>query len=199
MSSGRFDRIRSTAAWRISIWTTVAFAIGTAIAFVLMFVVVKRDVQQRSDAWLGGEAEVLADVAAKTPRDDLYDRLVEEVAELASKEVPDFDGSSSHPDTVFFLIQRPGLDPLWVGPAPKENGVALGNSNVSTHPGIPASVSCGLARSFGRKPPFPWVLRRSCPSHDGPHHRAVCLDLVWPGRSGVRHLLCRSLSCAAQG
>src|ERR1700689_1626464 len=65
-----------SAPWRIAIWPTVAFAVGSAVAFTIMYFLIARDINQRSDAWLSGEAEVLADVSANTPRDALYDRLV---------------------------------------------------------------------------------------------------------------------------
>ena len=81
------ENIRTTAAWRISIWTTLAFAVGTALAFSIVYVFVANGVRANIDAWLTGEAEVLARVSADTPRDSLYDRIVEEVAELATQEV----------------------------------------------------------------------------------------------------------------
>src|SRR5271157_3124954 len=80
-------RMRS-AAWRISCWATVAFACGTLAVFVFLHQFVASDIQRRSDAWLSGEVEVLGDVAERTPKDALYDRVVGEVAELAGKEVP---------------------------------------------------------------------------------------------------------------
>src|SRR5664280_1110962 len=91
-----------SAAWRIAIWPTVAFAI--------MYLLIARDIRERSDAWLSGEAEVLADVSENTPRDALYDRLVQEVAELASREVPDTsDAYGKHQSSVFFLKTEPRL------------------------------------------------------------------------------------------
>jgi signal transduction histidine kinase len=82
---------------------------------------VSRGIRERSDAWLKGEAEVLADVSGNTPRDSLYDRMMEEVAEHASREVP--DAGSNHEgqrkDSVFFLLTRPAQEPLWVGPEPR--------------------------------------------------------------------------------
>jgi len=134
------DALRSTAAWRISLWTTFAFAAGTAIAFVIMYVLVAQDIQQRTDAWLSGEAEVLADVAANTPRDSLYDRLVEEVAELASREVPTDPGEKgAHKNTVFFLDARPGQAPIWVGPGPMDSFVAA-IRDADLVPGVPQTI-----------------------------------------------------------
>lgn len=111
----------ASAAWRIAIWPTVALAVGSAVAFSIMYLLIARDIRARSDAWLSGEAEVLADVSENTPRDALYERLMQEVAELASREVPDSsDASGRHQASVFFLKASPGQEPIWVGPSPKE-------------------------------------------------------------------------------
>ena len=138
-----------SAAWRIAIWPTVAFALGSAIAFAIMYLLIAKDIRQRSDAWLSGEAEVLADVSANTPRDALYDRLVEEVAELASREVPGAsDSRGEHQSPVFFLQTQPGQEPIWVGPNPRERFVqAIQNSQLA--PGMPANVQVpGWKKAF---------------------------------------------------
>ncbi|MGA8101347.1 MAG: hypothetical protein WB869_04285, partial [Candidatus Acidiferrales bacterium] len=70
---------KATAAWRISIWTTLAFAFGTALAFSIVYFLVANAIQERSDAWLSGEAEVLFRVSVNTPQDHLYNRIVREV------------------------------------------------------------------------------------------------------------------------
>ena len=77
-----------SAAWRISLWATLAFAIGTMLVFAMLHRFVANDIQRRSDAWLSGEVWVLGDVAQRTPKDPLYRRVVGEVVELASWEVP---------------------------------------------------------------------------------------------------------------
>src|ERR1019366_8382613 len=97
-------KVRS-AAWRISLWGTAAFAFGTMIVFVFLHNFVADDIRQRSDAWLSGEVEVLGDVAERTPKDALYDRVVKEVAELASKEVPNKQPSKTElKESVFFVL-----------------------------------------------------------------------------------------------
>jgi signal transduction histidine kinase len=108
--------IRS-AAWRISLWATLAFAVGTTVVFVFLQSFVAGDIQRRTDAWLSGEVEVLGDVAEHTPKDDLYDRVVGEVAELASREVPNKIASESEPDNAVFFLQAgsDGALKLWVG------------------------------------------------------------------------------------
>jgi signal transduction histidine kinase len=110
---------QATAAWRISIWTTVAFALGTALAFSIVYFLVAKTIQERSDAWLSGEAEVLTRVSADTPRDRLYNRVVREVAELAAQELPDERNERGQRlNSVFFLESDPNNNesPLWVGP-----------------------------------------------------------------------------------
>ncbi len=107
--------IRS-AAWRISLWGTLAFAFGTMFVFIFLHSFVASDIERRSDSWLSGEVEVLGDVANRTPKDALYGTVVEEVAELAGKEVPLLYRESRSDDTVFFL--QTGSDgglKLWVG------------------------------------------------------------------------------------
>jgi signal transduction histidine kinase len=95
----------------------LAFACGTMLVFVFLHRFVADDIQRRSDAWLSGEVEVLGDVAERTPKDALYDRVVGEVAELAGKEVPNKELSEdSSNDSVFFLqTGSDGSAKLWVG------------------------------------------------------------------------------------
>jgi signal transduction histidine kinase len=119
MSSKATNPIIRSAAWRISLWATLAFAIGTMIVFAELHHFVANDIHRRSDAWLSGEVEVLGDVAERTPKDRLYRRVVGEVAELASREVPNrqrTDLNENENDSVFFL-QAPdqGDARLWVG------------------------------------------------------------------------------------
>jgi signal transduction histidine kinase len=105
-----------SAAWRISLWGTLGFAIGTMVVFVFLHRFVANDIQRRSDAWLAGEVEVLGDVAERTPKDALYGRVVGEVAELASSEVPNKQPGDSSNNSVFFLqTGDDGSPKLWVG------------------------------------------------------------------------------------
>src|ERR1700757_3389993 len=104
MSSKTTNPVMHSAAWRISLWATLAFAIGTMLVFAMLHRFVADDIQRRSDAWLSGEVGVLGDVAARTPKDRLYRRVVGEVAELASREVPNRQRSNANEnDAVFFL------------------------------------------------------------------------------------------------
>lgn len=110
-----------SAAWRISLWATLAFAAGTLLVFGVLHRFVADDIKRRSDAWISGEVEVLGDVAERTPKDTLYSRIVGEVAELATKEVPNKlppSGPENERDreTVFVLEVGPdGAVKLWVG------------------------------------------------------------------------------------
>ncbi len=117
MSSKTAKPVLHSAAWRISLWATLAFACGTLVVFVFLHQFVADDIQRRSDAWLSGEMEVLGDVAEQTPKNALYDRVVGEVAELAGKEVPNRDlAASTSNDSVFFLQTSAGGAPmLWIG------------------------------------------------------------------------------------
>ncbi|HEX4004960.1 MAG TPA: ATP-binding protein [Acidobacteriaceae bacterium] len=117
-----FSRVGSsfyrTAAWRLALRSTLVFAAGSAAVFFVMYILVARTVRERSDSWLMGESETLKQVALNTPRDALYDRIVEEVAELASQEVS-YDGNGGHlaGNTVFFAqIGDVSHPPVWVGP-----------------------------------------------------------------------------------
>jgi signal transduction histidine kinase len=106
-----------SAAWRISLWATLAFTCGTIVVFIFLDRFVASDIQRRSDAWLSGEVGVLGDVAERTPNDALYSRVVGEVAELASREVPNRAVSHEAPNDSVFFIQtgRDGSLKLWVG------------------------------------------------------------------------------------
>jgi len=117
MSSKIANPVMRSAAWRISLWATLAFAIGTMLVFVMLHRFVANDIQRRSDAWLTGEVAVLGDVAGRTPKDRLYGRVVGEVAELASREVPNkLRSNSNENDSVFFLqAGDDGTLKLWVG------------------------------------------------------------------------------------
>ena len=117
MSSKTAKPVMHSAAWRISLWATLAFACGTLMVFVFLHRFVASDIQRRSDAWLSGEVEVLGDVAERTPKNALYDRVVGEVAELAGKEVPNrYLSETSSNDSVFFLqTGGDGALKLWVG------------------------------------------------------------------------------------
>ena len=117
MSSKTTNPVMHSAAWRISLWATLAFAIGTMLVFAMLHRFVANDIQRRSDAWLSGEVAVLGDVAGRTPKDRLYGRVVGEVAELASREVPDkLRSNSNENDSVFFLqTGDDGALKLWVG------------------------------------------------------------------------------------
>ena len=109
--------IMQSAAWRVSLWATLAFAFGAMIVFVMLHRFVANDIQRRTDAWLSGEVNVLGDVAERTPKDRLYRRVVGEVAELASREVPNkLHSSGAENDSVFFIqVSDDGSVKLWVG------------------------------------------------------------------------------------
>ena len=159
---------RKTAAWRIAIWTTLAFALGSALAFRITYVVVANSVRERSDAWLSGEAEVLGEVSNSTPQDALYDRIMEEVAELATQEMPDEygeHGQRSNSSAFFLQTGVSGEAPLWVGPDLKDSFLqAIQKAKLA--PDIPQSLHID-----GASVPFRVVAR----NHE--HGRTIYLGL----------------------
>src|SRR4051794_32192719 len=106
-----------TAAWRISFWSTLAFAGGSVILFLVLQRFASHEIQKRTDAWLSGEVETLADVAERTPKNALYERIVDEVAELATKELPlELQAGGDPNQSVFFLEIGPDNRlKQWVG------------------------------------------------------------------------------------
>jgi signal transduction histidine kinase len=142
-------RMRS-AAWRISLWATLAFAFGTMMVFMFLHHFVSADIQRRSDAWLSGEVGVLSDVANRTPKNALYGRVVREVAELASREIPNRQNTSDGlNDSVFFLqTAADGSLALWVGAG--DGGPELRAIQASKNaPDVPFSLQVQ-----GRRAPF---------------------------------------------
>lgn len=117
MSSGTLRPVPRSAAWRISLWGTVAFAIGAMVVFLCLHWFVASDIQRRSDAWLWGEVSLLGDIAERTPRDALYSQVVGEIAEVVRKEVPSKKRALGHAkDQVFFLQEGENHTlRLWVG------------------------------------------------------------------------------------
>jgi signal transduction histidine kinase len=136
--------IMRSAAWRISLWATLAFACGTMVVFIFLHQFVAGDIQRRTDAWLAGEAGVLSDVAARTPKGILYRRVVGEVAELASREVPHKRGANAGlNDSVFFIqTAADGAVALWVG-AGDVNAHLAAVKNNKIVPDTPTSLRVG--------------------------------------------------------
>lgn len=106
-----------TAAWRISLWSTLAFAAGSVILFLFLQRFASQEILRRTDAWLSGEVQTLGDVAERTPNNALHDRIVDEVAELATKEVPLELQAGGDPNQSVFFIQTGSDNRLkqWVG------------------------------------------------------------------------------------
>jgi signal transduction histidine kinase len=116
-ATGKFSQ---TAAWRVSLVATLAFACGTLLVFLYLHHYVANDIQRRTDAWLTGELYTLRDVAIRTPKDSLYKRILGETAEMASHEIPSRPSTLQRPgepnQAVFFLQSGAGGSPsLWVG------------------------------------------------------------------------------------
>src|ERR1700722_62990 len=171
--------LRASAAWRISIWPALAYALGTAITFSIIYFLVAQGIRERSDAWLSGEAEVLARVADGTPRDRLYNRVVREVAELAIRELPEQrNAAGQNLNSVFFLEQDPNDGPLWLGPGSADAFLkAIGRANPVW--GVPQSIKVeGWLTSF-----------RVVAQHEG--GRIIYLGLSGRGAVNTLHSLAR--------
>lgn len=112
------------------------------MAFSILYWLAAKGIRARSDAWLSGEAEVLAQVSAGTPRDHLYNRIVGEVAELATRELPDERNARGQKrSSVFFLEEDPNSkeSPLWVGPSANEAFLSA-IRKATLVPGVPQSL-----------------------------------------------------------
>jgi signal transduction histidine kinase len=143
---GKYRRVHS-AAWRISLWGTIAFACGTLIIFMSLHSFVAKDIQRRTDAWISGEVETLSDVAERTPRNALYGRVVGEIAELASREVPNRREGERRNDSVFFLqTAADGTPVLWAG---EGDGSAYENAirSVNAQPDTPFDLRVANAKA----------------------------------------------------
>ncbi len=113
MSSKIDNRKFKTAAWRISFWGAITFAIGTALVFLFLHRFLAHDLQKRTDSWLVGELAVLGDVAQRTPDSQLHNVIIEEVAELASREAPsEIESIDRGNHAVFFLLTDLANRPL---------------------------------------------------------------------------------------
>ena len=131
-----------TAAWRISFWSTIAFAVGSVILFLFLQRFASHEIQRRTDAWLSGEVGTLGDVAERTPKNAIYDRIVEEVAELATKEVPLELQAGGDPNQSVFFIET-GSDnrlKLWVGKG-DSNAYLTAITRTRVTPGTPVDIS----------------------------------------------------------
>ena len=181
-----FSKLRSqliaTAAWRISMWTTLAFALGTAVAFLIVYSLVAEGIQERSDTWLTGETQVLAQVFADTARDHLYERL-REIAELATHEVPEGRNAGAERITSAFFLATDSTNPeapLWVGPGPKEVFIAA-IQKAKVVPGAPQSI-----KLEGLRQTFRVMLREQ-------NGKTLYLGLSDRGASGLLHRFARRL------
>jgi hypothetical protein len=152
MSSKQPNLMMRSAAWRISLWASLAFAIGTMLVFAMLHRFVADDIQRRSDAWLSGEVGVLGDVAARTPKDRLYSRVVGEVAELASREDP--VGTKT---TLSSSFRQPTMAPPSFGLAPEmESQILLPSARFARSLTSRSMCVSGASEYHSESPPFAW-------------------------------------------
>ena len=141
----------TTAAWKIAFWTTLVFSIGTVLAFSIVYLQVAQGIWSHNDAWLRGEAEVLAHVAADTPKDHIYSRIRGKWFNLRRVKCRTSVTQGTETELGFFSGRRPAErneKPLWVGPTSDEAFVkAIHNAKLV--PGVPQSLKIeGWATTF---------------------------------------------------
>jgi signal transduction histidine kinase len=127
-----------TAAWRISFWSTLAFAAGSVALFFVLQRFASQEILHRTDAWLSGEVQTLGDVVQRTPNNALHDRIVDEVAELATKEVP--VGTERNQSVFFLEIASDNRLKQWVGQG-DGNPFLLAITRSPITPGKPVDIS----------------------------------------------------------
>ena len=145
--------LQASAAWRISVWTTVAFALGTALAFSIVFFFVANAIQE--DAAMRGSAAKRRSLPGSPPIPpgikSVYNRVVRELDEHATQELPDERNSRRQRlNSVFFLESDPNNNesPLWVGPGTND-AFLKAIQQTKPVPGIPQSIKVdGWATTF---------------------------------------------------
>ncbi len=99
-----FSRHSRTAAWRLSAWSSLAFAGGTAIAFLAAYEMMAANVTRRGDSWLQGEADAMARVAATQSPGRVHAQLKEEVLELLHHRAPHPPEPDEAGEDLYFFV-----------------------------------------------------------------------------------------------
>ena len=135
------ERIRRTAAWRLSAVATAVFAAGAAAVFAAAYLTLAAGIRQRGDRWLAGEVASLARVAASTPRAELARELAAEARELAHHQLSGGAEPENRRETaVFFaLFDRAGA-PVLVSAPPAWPQILSALQVAHVPPGAPISV-----------------------------------------------------------
>lgn len=126
MFSGIRSALTRTAAWRLALGPTLVFAMGTTVAFLIMYSIAARSIREHNDAWLQGEIEVLRQVSLATPQDQLYPQIVRAIATSAAEEVTGASPKArERAEMIFFLhADSAGRALIWLGPASKAPFIA---------------------------------------------------------------------------
>ncbi|NOZ77592.1 MAG: HAMP domain-containing protein [Acidobacteria bacterium] len=133
-----FSRRKHTAAWRLSALSGLAFAAGTALAFLVAYSALAKTVIHRGDAWLQAEANAMAAIARSQPLEAVKTQLDEEAQELSHHQAPEPEQTGEpEQDLYFFAI----LD-------------AAGHSQISASVGTPGALGqlLDLVRARSRVP-----------------------------------------------
>ncbi|MFQ5768789.1 MAG: hypothetical protein ACE5ID_12520, partial [Acidobacteriota bacterium] len=150
---------RHTAAWRISLTATFVFAMGTALALFVSYLMVSNLIREQGDTWLYGESQVLEDVAENSGSGKEAAVRIAEAARLALQEVdlgPEKEEDRTQDKPIFFLLTSPQDKPVvWAGPGEVEVfHTALHRADIEVDEAESVTVP-------GWPSPFRVVIRRS--------------------------------------
>ncbi|OYV96970.1 MAG: hypothetical protein B7Z68_04555 [Acidobacteria bacterium 21-70-11] len=136
------DRVRHTAAWRLSAVATGVFALGTAAVFAAAYLMLAAGIRQRGDNWLDAETASLAEMAATAPPDVLKQEFAREARELTNHRLSAPSESEDAKESVVFfaLLDRHGT-PLLVYAPPAWNEIRPALDTPHFRPGPPRSVA----------------------------------------------------------
>jgi len=99
-----FSRRNHTAAWRLSAVSSLAFAGGTALAFLVAYAMLATNVIHRGDSWLQAEVDAMARVVRTESPDSARAQLNDEVQELLRHRAPNPSEPDEMPQDVYFFV-----------------------------------------------------------------------------------------------
>jgi signal transduction histidine kinase len=192
-----FRRRPRSAAWALSLRSTLAFAGAAAVALVITYFIAVGSIREQDDAWLRGETEVLRKIAATLPPGPQHDAVIAAIAGSATREITGTGRMLLERGEMMFFLHSDaaGHDLGWLGPAPKEAFIGAVRE---------ASLPAGKPRTVpipGRAVPFRVVRDRVDPTADvylgvSEAHALRLIDallgqlaLIWLGAVSVAWLI----------
>lgn len=146
------SRHRHTAAWRLSVLSTMAFAVGTAIAFSAAYFMISRSILNRVDVWLTGEVEAIAQSVSDSSRDRAVQQLKSEVQELEHF-VVQLPGKASdeEDETALFFVMLDPAGTIWAE-------ASLGGEDL-IHQAVTSTALSGSGPSWFSTPTYEYPVR----------------------------------------